>query len=324
MPTIRDLSEYTGLAFGTVSKYLNGGNVRPENRAMLDEAVSKLHYRMNFAARTLKRQCSKTIGVVVPAASLAGMGGTLTALDRTLFLNGYSMLLCAYADDAPEREKIKLLSGNTDGIVVLPSKISAEELTLLCEGMPVVALDCVFPGTAIDSVLTDYLGAAYQAVEYFFSHQHRRIGAIWGGQNAYAVSELKTGFMRAFKDYQQTPCESLLLEGECNFAAGYELFLRLYEETDRPTAVLVSDAMMSMGAETAARDKGLRLMQDVDIVGFGDQGMYRIPGRQTPILEISGETVGTTAAELILERLNGGAEAKASVRRIKAELRHVD
>ena len=92
------------------------------------------------------------------------MGGTLTALDRTLFLNGYSMLLCAYADDAPEREKIKLLSGNTDGIVVLPSKIGAEELTLLCEGMPVVALDCVFPGTAIDSVLTDYLGAAYQAV----------------------------------------------------------------------------------------------------------------------------------------------------------------
>ena len=88
MPTIRDLSEYTGLAFGTVSKYLNGGNVRPENRVMLDEAVSKLHYRMNFAARTLKRQRSNTIGVVLPAASLAGMGGMLTALDRTLLLNG--------------------------------------------------------------------------------------------------------------------------------------------------------------------------------------------------------------------------------------------
>ena len=179
MPTIRDLSEYTGLAFGTVSKYLNGGNVRPENRAMLDEAVSKLHYRMNFAARTLKRQRSNTIGVVLPAASLAGMGGMLTALDRTLLLNGYSMILCAYAEDAPERDKIRLLSGNTDGLIILPNEIGADEIAALCDGMPVVALDCVFPGAAFDSVLTDYSGAAYQAVEYLFSRQHRNIGAIW-------------------------------------------------------------------------------------------------------------------------------------------------
>lgn len=324
MPTIRDLSEYTGLAFGTVSKYLNGGNVRPENRAMLDEAVNKLHYRMNFAARTLKRQRSNTIGVVIPAASLANMGGMLTALDRTLLLNGYSMILCAYAEDAPERDKIRLLRGNTDGLVILPSRIGAEEIAALCEGMPVVALDCVYAGVAFDSVLTDYAGAAYQAVEYLFSRQHRSIGAIWGGQNAYAVSELKTGFLRAFQDYQQTAEESLLLTGESSFAQGYELFLHLLAMDHPPTAVLVADALMTMGAETAAREKGLRLMQDIDIIGFGDQGKYRIPGRQTPIFEISGEAVGVTAAELVLERLNGGMEALPMVRRIKAELRLVD
>ena len=88
VPTIRDLSQYTGLAFGTVSKYLNGGNVRPENRAVLDEAVAKLHYRMNYAARALKRQRTNTIGVVLPASSLAGSGTMLTALDRTLAEEG--------------------------------------------------------------------------------------------------------------------------------------------------------------------------------------------------------------------------------------------
>lgn len=324
MPTIRDLSEYTGLAFGTVSKYLNGGNVRPENRAMLDEAVSKLHYRMNFAARTLKRQRSNTIGVVLPADSLAGMGGMLTALDRTLLFNGYSMILCAYAEDAPERDKIRLLSGNTDGLVILPNEIGADEIAALCDGMPVVALDCVFPGAAFDSVLTDYSGAAYQAVEYLFSRQHRRIGAIWSGQNAYTVSELKTGFLRAFQDYQQELDESLFLSGTSSFAGGYDLFLHLLSMDTPPTAVLVTDALMFMGAETAARDTGLKLMQDIDIVGFGDQGKYRIPGRQTPVFELSGDTVGATAAELILERLNGGADAQPMVRRIKAELRLAD
>ena len=320
MPTIRDISQYTGLAFGTVSKYLNGGKVRPENRAMLDEAVSKLHYRMNYAARTLKRQRSNTIGVVLPASSLAGMGATLTALDRALLVHGYSMILCTYADNAPEQDKLRLLSGNTDGIVILPNEIRAEEISSLCEGMPVVALDCVFPGAAFDSVLTDYLGAAYQAVEYLFSRQHRHIGVIWGGQNAYAVSELKTGFYRAFSDYQQTPDESLLVECDCGCAQGYEMFQKLYDRKQPPSAILVTDAMMSMGAEAAAKEKGLRLMQDIDIIGFGDHGMYRIPGRRVPLFELSGETVGSTAAELLLDRLNGSADTMPVVRRIKAEL----
>lgn len=324
MPTIRDISEYTGLAFGTVSKYLNGGNVRPENRALLDEAVSKLHYRMNYAARTLKRQRSNTIGVVLPAASLAGMGGVLTALDRTLLRQGYSMILCTYAEDAPERDKIRLLSGNTDGLVILPSEIGAMEIATLCEGIPVVTLDCVFPDAAFDSVLPDYFGAAYSAADYLFSRQHRGIGAIWGGQNAYAVSELKSGFMRAFQDRGLTPDETLLLDGDCSFAQGYELFLRLMAQKNPPNAIFVTSAMMSMGAEAAAKNRGLALMQDIDLVGFGDQGIYRIPGRQIPTIELSGEAAGVAAAELILNRLTEGAEAMPVVRRIKAELRLVD
>ena len=324
MPTIRDISEYSGLAFGTVSKYLNGGNVRPKNRAVLDEAVAKLHYRVNNAARTLKRQRSNTIGVVLPASSLSVMGGMLTALDRTLLLNGYSMVLCAYANYAPERDKIRFLSGNTDGLVILPNEIGADEIAALCDGMPVVLLDRVFPGAAFDSVLTDYSGAAYQAVEFLFSRKHRRIGAIWGGQNNYAVLELKTGFLHAFADYRQTPDESLLFAGECGFTEGYELFLRLLAAEHPPTAVLVTDALMSIGAETAAREKGLQLMRDIDIVGFGDQGKYRMHGRKTPVFELSGELVGVTAAEIVLERLNGRAGAQPMVRRIRAELRLVD
>ena len=324
MPTIRDISEYTGLAFGTVSKYLNGGKVRPENRVILDEAVRKLHYRVNYAARTLKRQRSNTIGVVLPASSLAGMGTMLTAMDRTLAASGYSSILCTYAQNAPERDKLRLLSGNVDGIVMLPNEIRADEIYALCGDLPVVLLDYVYPGAAFDSVLTDYLGAAYQAAEYLFSRHHSRIGAILGAQNAYAVSELKNGLLRAFADYQQTPDETLLLESECGYAQGYALFLRLCESSNPPSAILITDPLLSIGAETAANEKGIALMQEIDLIGFGEPGMHRIPGRRMPLFELPIETVGATAAQMRLDRLNGGLDALAKVRRIKAELRMPD
>ena len=324
MPTIRDISEYTGLAFGTVSKYLNGGNVRPENRAVLDEAVSKLHYRVNYAARTLKRQRSNTIGVVLPATSLAGMGAMLTAMDRTLAANGYSSILCTYAQNAPEQDKLRLLSGNVDGFVILPNAIRADEICAFCGDLPVVLLDCVYPGAVFDSVLMDYLGAAYHAAEYLFSRQHARIGAIFGAQNAYAVSELRNGLLRAFADYQQTPDERILLESECGYAQGHALFLRLCAVSHPPTAILITDPLLSLGAEAAANEKGIQLMREIDLVGFGEQGAHRIPGRRMPLFELPNEMVGITAAELMLERLSGGADALPKVRRIKAELRMPD
>jgi len=234
------------------------------------------------------------------------------------------MILCTYAEDAPERDKIRLLSGNTDGLVILPSEISATEIATLCEGIPVVTLDCVFPDAALDSVLPDYYSAAYQAVDYLFTRQHRSIGAIWGGQNAYAVAELKSGFMRAFQDRGLSPDETLLLDGDCSFAQGYELFLRLMAQKNPPDAVFVTSAMMSMGAEAAAKDRGLALMKDIDLVGFGDQGIYRIPGRQIPTIELSGEAIGVAAAELMLSRLTEGAETLPVVRRIQAELHVVN
>ncbi len=324
MPTIRDLSEYTGLAFGTVSKYLNGGSVRPENRAALDEAVHKLHYRVNYAARSLKRQRSNTIGVVLPAASLSAMGAMLTALDRALALAGYSTILCAYANTTPERDKLRLLSGSVDGIVLLPNTIDAEEISALCGELPVVLIDCVFPGAVFDSVLTDYLGLAYHAAEYLLSRQHQRIGAIIGAQNAFAAAELKTGLLRACADYQKPLDETLLLESASGYAQGYELFLRLYFQKNPPGGVFVTDAMLSIGAEAAANDKGLPLMQGVDLVGIGEPGTHRIPGRRMPLFEFSAETIGSTAAKLLLERLEGGVSLPARVRRIKAELNMPD
>lgn len=107
---------------------------------------------------------------------------------------------------------------------MLPNSINASEIDELCGQMPVTLLDCVFPGAGYDSVLTDYLDLAYRAAEHLFSRQHTRIGAIIGAQNGFAVSELKTGLLRAFSDYQQTPDETLLLQSECGYAQGYELF----------------------------------------------------------------------------------------------------
>lgn len=100
MPTIRDLFGIYRPCIWHGIQISQRRNLRPENRAVLDEAVAKLHYRVNYAARTLKSKRSNTIGVVLPAASLPAMGAMLTALDRCLAQFGYATVLCAYAQSS--------------------------------------------------------------------------------------------------------------------------------------------------------------------------------------------------------------------------------
>ena len=89
MSTIKDVSKYTGLSLATISKYLNGGNVRDENRRSIDEAVRALGYRVNRNARSLKTNRTMTIGVVMLTLSVPFFGSVISALDQTMRGAGY-------------------------------------------------------------------------------------------------------------------------------------------------------------------------------------------------------------------------------------------
>ena len=118
--TIRDIRDRTGLSLATISKYLNGGNVLPGNRKLIEEAIDALHYEVNELARGLVTKRTKTIGVLVYDIQCLFVGNMLHYLGQELHKNGYGMLICdSCNNEEMEKENLQfLLSRKVDGILV--------------------------------------------------------------------------------------------------------------------------------------------------------------------------------------------------------------
>ena len=118
--TIRDIKKRTGLSLATISKYLNGGNVLPENRILIEEAINELHYEVNELARGLVTHKTKTIGVLVYDIQCLFVGSMLHYLGMELHKKGYGMLICDSCNDEKlQKENLQfLLSRKVDGILV--------------------------------------------------------------------------------------------------------------------------------------------------------------------------------------------------------------
>ena len=103
--TIRDIRDRTGLSLATISKYLNGGNVLPRNRKLIEEAIEELHYEVNELARGLVTNRTKTIGVLVYDIQCIFVGNMLHYLGQALHQNGYGMLICDSCNDVEIEQK---------------------------------------------------------------------------------------------------------------------------------------------------------------------------------------------------------------------------
>ncbi len=336
MSTIKDVSKRTGLSLATISKYLNGGNVREKNRMVIDEAVEVLGYRVNRNARSLKTNRTMTVGVVIPTLSIPFFGEVLSALDRELRAAGYTSFVCSYDFDRDlECEKLRVLcNNNVDGIVLAAQFVSAKELEEIRNArgseMPMVLIDRTIPGFTCDSIVVDNLNATYGAVEQLIGAGHRRISIIAGPLGISTANERMVGYRRALEDYG-IDCESvpsgeddagngLIRIGQYDFESGYRLFNQLMDQPTPPTALCVTNYDMTMGAVTAAHERGIVLGRDVGFVGFDAVDLCRIVSPPLSIIEQPSQQMGQKAGEVLLKRMAGEELAYPQVIRLKSHL----
>ena len=335
MSTIKDVSKYTGLSLATISKYLNGGNVRDENRQSIDEAVRALGYRVNRNARSLKTNRTMTIGVVMPTLSVPFFGSVISALDQTLRGAGYTSFVCSYDFDRDlELEKLRVLSNNNvDGIVLAAQYVSAEELNEIRNArgveMPIVLVDRTIPNFVCDSIVIDNLNATYGAVEQLINAGHRNIGIIVGPLDISTANERMVGYRRALKDYGIIPGGektadgepgSMIQFGKYDFESGYRLFNHFMDMEQPPTALCVTNYDMTLGAATAAHERNIVLGKDIGFVGFDAVDLCRIVTPPLSIVEQPAELMGQKAGEVLLKRLAGEPLPFPQVIRLKSHL----
>lgn len=309
MATIKDVAQMAQVSLSTVSKYLNGGNVHADNAEAIRNAITSLDYRVNPFARRLKTQRSRSIGVLLPDMTAPFFGSVVTALNKTLREAGYHTLISCYgAMHGLERDNLQfLITNGVDGLVYVPEDVSSEEYCELTKifNIPMVQVDRLIPGVEADAVLANNTDAQYQAVTRLIQKGHRRIAAITGPKSVFTAKERQTGYLRALSDGGILYDDALFISGNNDFATGYLGFDALLQLPDPPTAVVATNHDITIGLVTAARERGVRIPEQLDVFGFDCAEVCTMMRPPLPVVHQPEEEIGQTAARYLLERLNG-------------------
>lgn len=270
--TMRDVRDKTGLSLATISKYMNGGNVLPENKILIEKAIKELNYEVNEIARGLVKNSTKTVGVLVYNIASFFSSNILHYIGQELRKNGYAMMICdSCNDEEVEKENLRfLLSRKVDGIIVIPVSMSGEFLKPAKEAdIPIVLLDRSLQDEEFDCVCIDNRVAAFRAVDTFIKNNHKKIAIIGSDVEDTGIERMK-GYKEAMEQAGlSVPTEYIKL-GRFDVQEGYEKMKQLLSMEDKPTAVLLSNYEMALGGVMAVNESEYSCPEDISLFGFDD------------------------------------------------------
>lgn len=318
MATIKDVARLAGVSQSTVSKYINGGQVRPANLESIRSAISALDYRVNPFARSLKTQRSHSIGILLPTLSVPFYSQIFTALDKVLRENGYHTIISCYSSDhGLERDYLNFLIGTgVDGLIYLPENLTADEFSEIManRNVPVVQVDRVIPGIVADTVLTDNTESSCQAVTHLIRSGHRRIAVITGPSFIQTARERVAGYLRALQEHGILYDDSLVLRGELTFATGYQGFVSMMGLSAPPTAIFSTNSDITIGVITSARERGINIPNDITVFGYDCVDVCSMMTPPLPVVYQPEQEIGRTAAQWLICRLEGDSSPPRTVR----------
>lgn len=309
MATIKDVAKLAGVSMATVSKYINGGNVRPDNLDAIRSAIEQLDYRVNPFARSLKTQRSRSIGILLPEINAPYFGIVVASLDRTFREQGYHTLISCYSSShGLERDNLSyLISNGIDGLIYAPEDLSAEEYEELTanRAIPMVQMDRMIQGVDSDTVLVNNADAVYDAVTRLILKGHRRIAIVTGLKSVYSAKERLVGYLRALQDHNILYDDALVVSGRYEFGTAYRAWDKLRKLPDPPTAIVATNYDFTIGLVTAIRECGNSIPEDVAVFGFDCADICTMMNPPLPVVMQPEEEIGRTAAQYLIDRLSG-------------------
>ena len=325
--TIKDIARETGLSLATISKYINGGNLREKNRVAIERAIKKLDYRVNEYARGLKSKKSRTVGMVLPELSNLFNMKIVSVIERILQEQGYSVIICDSQNNLEQEARSVefLLSKQVDGIINIPMGNSSSHLAPAVERqIPILLLDRPLDklNDVVSCVLIDNQRAARMAVRLLLDAGHRSIGVVVGPAGVYTAEMRLKGYREALEEYGIPFEERLVARASLTVEGGYRQMRRLLKESKDMTAVFVTNYEMTLGALIALNKEGVQIPQELSIVGFDNiMDLSRVFRPSLTIVSQPMEQIGIQAARLMLERLSGDASAAPMTVTLSATLR---
>lgn len=328
-PTQKELAKLAGVSAGTVSNVINGvPGVSEAARTKVQAAIQKLNYRPNLIARSLRTNRTHTLGIVVPDITIPFFPRIIRGAESTAREAGYFlMVLDSENDHVREAAMLELLrSQRSEGTLLVAAgghQWSAEAVEALTAQSPLVCLDRLPEGLAVDSVCVDDARAAAMAVSHLVERGHREIALVTGPLTLRNEQARLRGYRTAMQHHGLTVRERLVWQAGFQSAEIDRICQvgLLGQRGDRPTAIFATNGVTGLGALKSLAALGLETPRDVAFVCFDElnpEELFR-PGITTvvqPAFEI-----GSRAVQVLLRRIRSkGADTRLEKVRLPAML----
>ncbi|MBM7566201.1 LacI family DNA-binding transcriptional regulator [Paenibacillus sacheonensis] len=313
--TIYDIARAAGVSTATVSKVINNkGRISEKTRNKIKQIMDEQRYEPSVMASAMKGKGTRTIALIIPDIDNPVYAEYLKRIEARGHELGYTIVMASTERD-PEKEErhISLLRRKVDGYIIAARFNNIGLLKELTEdGVPVVLFAHERDELSVDSVTADdYLGG-YRATEYLLELGHVRIGMV--GEDTLSSHERIRGYRQALQDRGFQAEEGLIRVGGHTIDGAAEQAGMLLDRADRPTAIFGYNDVSAVGAMLAARTRGIRMPDELSIIGFDNTMLCEIMDPKLSSVSMPTQELGNRVMELLIRRIDGGDMPKQRIR----------
>ncbi len=308
--TMKDVAQQAGVSVATVSRVLNNtGFVSQELRERVNDAMRQLNYHPSNVARSLRRQQTQTVAVMVPQLDQPFFSTLTLAIQQRLFEEDFYVFTCSTAEsNANEAAYVEMLLGQrVDGVIIAPTGHSPDSLRrLVLANVPVILVDRDIPEIApLDRVLFDNRHGGHTGARHLVEQGHKRIAIIGGPAHSGAIKQRIDGARAALRPHPNVQLDIITPTSESisQFDIGYNAAQRVLAFGNRPSAIFALTDTAAVGVVHAAREMGITLPQELSVMGFDNipLAQYSLPALTTVAQPI--HEMGCQTADMLLKRL---------------------
>jgi len=308
--TIHEVAREAGVSVSTVSRTINGtAYVAPEKRVAVEAALERLGFQPNYLARTLISGRSMSVGILAEDIVSPYYADVIRGIEHALLDTEYQPVLnSGHWTRAYERRAIDtLIYRKVDALILLGSTLSDEELLAVSQQVPLLLFGRRVPGLEERCLVLDQFRGGYAATRHLIEMGHRDIVHLRGPDAQEDARERLRGYQAALREYGIAPDPRLILPGDFLEPTAYQATLGLIEGLTAFTAIFAANDQMAAGARLALYRKGVRVPDDVSLIGFDD-----LPGTaftSPPLTTVHQPTyaIGQALAGAVLAVLGGSA-----------------
>lgn len=306
--TLKMVAERAEVSVNTASRAINNKpDINDETKKRVLKVAQELGYVRNATAVALRTKKTRTLGVVIADNRNPFYAEVLNGIEEAAREKNYHIILAnTQRDYQKEEEAINLLlAKRVDGLLITPVQDRNDDIKNLIEAnIPFVIVGRDFKNIEVDAVYNDEVKGGFLATKYLIKKGHKRIALINGFLHKSPARGRLEGYKKALKEYGIPFDDSLVSVGDIDVKDGYERTKQLLEKGLNFTAIFAYNDMMAFGAMRAIKEKGLRIPEDIGLVGYDDIPFSSLISPSLTTIRLKKQELGVESLKLLLSRIN--------------------